>query len=136
MSKNDLENRSAGVQSTVLTPAHTMILFLKILLVISCAGNIYYFLRAGAMKDMIFNVIFALILIASAVFHNRRSGVYLLAGYLILELAYNYMIFIATAAHGLWTQAVTERLVGYTLFTALMVYLLYRYYKNRIGNLK
>ncbi len=119
-----------------LSPAHTLILIVKILLVITCAGNIYYFLRIGAVKDIVFNVVFSLILIGAAVFHNRKTGVYLLLAYLVLELAYNYIIFIAAAVHGLWNQAVTERMIGYTLFTALMIYLLYRYYKNRIRLLK
>ncbi len=119
-----------------ISPAHTLILFVKILLVITCAGNIYYFLRAGAVKDVIFNIVFAVILIFSAVFHSRKTGVYLLAAYLVLELLYNYIIFAAAALHGLWTQTVTERLFGYTLFTAAMIYLLYRYYKNRIALLK
>ena len=136
MSKKNSENRSVAVQTAVMTPAHTLILILKILLVFSCAGNIYYFLRTGAVTDIVFNAVFAVILICSAVFHNRKTGVYLLSAYLILELAYNFMIFIAAAVQGLWTSAATERLIGYTLFTALMIFLLHRYYRDRINYLK
>ena len=136
MSKRITEDHSAADSTAVLTPAHTWILIMKILLVISCAGNIYYFLRVGAFKDVVFNIVFAVILILAAVFHSRKTGVYLLYAYLVLELGYNYIIFGAAALQGLWTQAVTERLIGYTLFTVLMVWLLYRYYKNRMALLK
>lgn len=140
MEKKATVNQSPVSDTVKLTPAHGAILTLKILLILSVAGNIYYFLSDGysgtETADLLFNTVFGILLTCSVIFHNRKKGVYLLFAYLILELIYNYIICIAAAVNGQWSGVLSERIIGYTVFTAAAVYCLYRYYKSRLSLLR
>lgn len=124
------------VKTDELSGFHRMFPVLKGILIISLLGNIYYFLRDGIsgtdLWDTVFNVFFLIMIVLSLVWHNRRKGVYCFFAYGIVELIYEYIICFLAWKNGVFDGAVGNRLMEYTVFTAVILIPLFFYYRKRI----
>lgn len=135
-----VKKREQEEERTALDGLHRLLLWLKILLIISVPGNLFFILRDGIngsdLYDLIFNLLFVALLGCSVYFHNSQKGVYSFFAYGILELLYEFLIAFLAAQKGIFQEIVGNRLFEYIFFTAIILIPVFLYYRKRMKYLK
>ncbi len=132
--------KAAEEERTALDGAHRLLMWLKIVLAMSMAGNLFFILHDGIsgndLYDLIANAVFLVLIAGSIWFHERKKGVYLFFAYGIIELLYEYLISFLAWKNGVFAETVGSRLFEYTFFTAIILIPLYFYYRKRMQYLQ
>jgi len=138
MSNRQEENKKFVINE--LSGWHKLLLWVKIILIVSILGNIYYCLHDGLngsdIYDFIFQIICLVLMAGSTFLHERKKGVYLFFGYGIFELLYQLLVSFLAYRNGIFQDTVGNRLFEYVALSAVILIPTFIYYKKRIQLLK
>ncbi len=130
------EKQTPAEESSDLKGIHTILSWVKVILAFSHSGTIFMILQDGIGQndiwDLLFNILFLVLIILSFIFHKKRKGVYFFFGYGISELLYEFLISYIAYTKGIFNETVGNRLFEYTFFTALVLTSVYFYYRKRM----
>ena len=128
--------RTQAEETYDLKGIHTILSWVKVILSFSHAGSIFMILQNGVGQndiwDLLFNILFLVLIILSFIFHKKRKGVFFFFGYGISELLYEFLVSYIAYTKGIFNETVGNRLFEYTFFTALVLIPVYFYYRKRM----
>ena len=135
-----VQEKPTEYEVTELSGWHNILIFIKLILIISVIGNIVAFSSDGISSadtaDLAVNAVFLVLLVLTTVFHGYKKGVYFFFAYGILEVLYVIVISAIAAGKGIFAEAVGNRLIEYILFSALILIPTFVYYRKRMDLLK